>query len=444
MLDTGAWTASFRRTEYDIAGRGGGDPGRAAARLAGRTAGVRPVASGADAQSRRHPPRAVARPGSALPGRLRRSQQAAPAIRRRARSSATWTRSPSAVAARRLHRCARPPSATPSARSQRLSGTVDSKLRGHARRPTSSTRRSVVRRQPARRARRPEHGADRARPRRPRRPRPRRRQTETDHDARPTHDQPRRRPRPQPTTTPTTDSGQSARDRARAERRAAEPAGLMAERDDRGALPPGAPPGRRRHVDRAPGASTRAWSARSRSSCWPSTSPRIRQLRVALPPRGAGGRAARAPQHRAGLRLRPRRADAASTTSSWSTSKGQSCAEILRDAAARCPSTRRSTSSPGLPGPRLRAPPRRRASRRQAGQPAALRRRRRQARRLRDRQGDRAVEHHPGRLGARHRRLPRARAGARRGGRPARRTSTRSASSPTSCSPGASRTRRPR
>ena len=48
-----------------------------------------------------------------------------------------------------------------------------------------------------------------------------------------------------------------------------------------------------------------------------------------------------------------------------------------------------------------------------------LRRRRRQARRLRHRPRDRSVEHHPGRLGARHRRVPCARAGPRRGGRPA-------------------------
>ena len=75
----------------------------------------------------------------------------------------------------------------------------------------------------------------------------------------------------------------------------------------------------------------------------------------------------------------------------------------------------------GLRGPRLRPPPRRRPPRRQARQPAALARRRGQARRLRDRQGDRAVEHHPGRLRARHRRLPRPRAGPRRGGRPERR-----------------------
>ena len=44
-----------------------------------------------------------------------------------------------------------------------------------------------------------------------------------------------------------------------------------------------------------------------------------------------------------------------------------------------------------------------------------------QARRLRHRQGDRAVDHHAGRLRARHRRLSGPRAGTRRGGRPARR-----------------------
>ena len=49
-------------------------------------------------------------------------------------------------------------------------------------------------------------------------------------------------------------------------------------------------------------------------------------------------------------------------------------------------------------------------------------RRRGQARGLRYRQGDGAVEHHPGRLRARHRRLPRTRAGARRGGRAERRS----------------------
>ena len=39
------------------------------------------------------------------------------------------------------------------------------------------------------------------------------------------------------------------------------------------------------------------------------------RVRVALPARGAGGRAPGAPQHRAGVRLRPRRAQRASTSS---------------------------------------------------------------------------------------------------------------------------------
>ncbi len=51
---------------------------------------------------------------------------------------------------------------------------------------------------------------------------------------------------------------------------------------------------------------------------------------------------------------------------------------------------------------------------------------------------------HPDRLGARHRRLSGARAGARRGGRSRAPTSTRSASSPTSCCRAACRTRRRR
>ena len=73
----------------------------------------------------------------------------------------------------------------------------------------------------------------------------------------------------------------------------------------------------------------------------------------------------------------------------------------------------------GLPRPGLRPPQRRRAPRREARQPAARRRRGRQARRLRHREGGRAVGDHPGRLGAGHRRLPGARAGPGRRGRPA-------------------------
>ena len=45
-------------------------------------------------------------------------------------------------------------------------------------------------------------------------------------------------------------------------------------------------------------------------------------VRLALPPRGAGRRAARAPEHRAGLRLRHRRRSPGASSSSWSTSTG--------------------------------------------------------------------------------------------------------------------------
>ena len=99
---------------------------------------------------------------------------------------------------------------------------------------------------------------------------------------------------------------------------------------------------------------------------------------------------------------------------------GPSCAEILREL-GRLDARRRGLDPHAvLPRARLRAPQRRRAPRRQAGQPAAQPRRRAgQARRLRHRQGGRAVRHDQGRLRARHGRLPVARAGARRAGRPA-------------------------
>ena len=166
---------------------------------------------------------------------------------------------------------------------------------------------------------------------------------------------------------------------------------------------------------------------------------------AALPARGARRRAARAPEHRPGLRLRRGGVDRAASSSSWSSSTGRaarrSCSELGRLDARR----RRLDPHPGLPRARLRAPQRRRAPRRQAGQPAAQPRRRPgQARRLRHRQGGRAVRHHEGRLRARHGRLPLARAGARRVRRPAPPTSTRSASSPTSCSPAGCPTRRRR
>ena len=99
---------------------------------------------------------------------------------------------------------------------------------------------------------------------------------------------------------------------------------------------------------------------------------------------------------------------------------GHSCAELLRDHGPMRGRSGGRRRDPGLPRARLRAPQRRRAPGRQAGQPARVRFRCGQARRLRDRPRRRPVEHHPGRVGARDRRLPRPRAGARRGGRPAR------------------------
>ena len=200
------------------------------------------------------------------------------------------------------------------------------------------------------------------------------------------------------------------------------------------------PPRGRRHGDRparmrhAPGAPRGGQAARRAPG-------RGRELRLALPARGARRRAARAPQHRPGLRLRRRRGDGA---------------PVHRHGVGRRPAARRSCASsggstgrrrqhprPGLPRARLRAPQGRRAPRRQAGQPAAQGRRRRQARRLRDRQGRRAVRHHQGRLvlGTAAYLSPEQ----ARGEPPARRaTSTRSASSPTSCSPAGSPTRRRR
>ena len=165
--------------------------------------------------------------------------------------------------------------------------------------------------------------------------------------------------------------------------------------------------------------STSGSSATSRSSCSPSTWPTTRR------------------SSRASVARRSRRRGWCTRTSSRCSTSASTSGHhqhfIVMEHVARrtrapscCATGAISTSTqarrdrhPGLPRARLRAPQRRRAPRRQAGQPARLGRGRRQARRLRDRQGDRSVEHHPGRLGARHRRLSGARAGARRGGRPA-------------------------
>ena len=142
-------------------------------------------------------------------------------------------------------------------------------------------------------------------------------------------------------------------------------------------------------------------------------------VRLALPPRGAGRRAARAPQRRAGLRLRPRRGRPAATSSSWSTSPGSRARSCCATAAASTPRRRSTIVAQACRG--LDYAHRNGVVHRDV-KPGNLlrdRRRRRQARRLRDRQGGRAVRDHAGRLGARHRRLPRrpSRRAARRPGR---------------------------
>ena len=143
-------------------------------------------------------------------------------------------------------------------------------------------------------------------------------------------------------------------------------------------------------------------------------------VRLALPPRGAGRRAPRAPEHRAGLRLRARRGDRpplhrhgvrprASPARRSCASAGRLPVDEALDIVAQACRGLDYAHRNGVVHRDVKP-----------GQPPALRRRRRQARRLRHRQGgQRGVVDHPGRLGARHRRLPRAGAGAGRGGRPA-------------------------
>ena len=107
--------------------------------------------------------------------------------------------------------------------------------------------------------------------------------------------------------------------------------------DDRHAvrrpLPARPPPRRRRHGDRAarvrhPPRALRRGQAAGRAPG------RGLELRVALPPRGARRRPARAPEHRAGLRLRARRGHRRATSSSWSSSTAsrarRSCATAGR------------------------------------------------------------------------------------------------------------------
>ena len=180
----------------------------------------------------------------------------------------------------------------------------------------------------------------------------------------------------------------------------------------------------------------RCSSARSPSSCWPSTWPRTTgswrasgarrwpppswstptSCRSTTP---AGTEEQRPPLHRHGVRRGP-------------TASPRCCAS----ASALGSSEAVDIVVAGLRGPRVRAPPRRHPPRRQAGQPDRQPGRRRQARGLRDRQGGRGLADHPDRIGARHRRVPLARARPRRGGDRRAPTSIRWVWSCTSCSPG--------
>ena len=217
----------------------------------------------------------------------------------------------------------------------------------------------------------------------------------------------------------------------------------------------------RTHIDRGPlrarrrlgvgGMSTvqprlrRAPGARRRGQAAGRAPGRRPAVRVALPARGARRRAPGAPQHRPGLRLRPRRAPATALhrhgVRRRATRARRSCATTGQLALDAGVDDRRQA----VPRPRLRPPQRRRPPRRQAGQPPARRPTASSSSPTSaSPRAGRPVEHHPGRLGARHRRLPRARAGRRRGGRARRRPLLRSASSPTSCCPAGSPTRRSR
>ena len=211
---------------------------------------------------------------------------------------------------------------------------------------------------------------ERTRRRRRRRRRPRRGHAGRRPRRRPTTPEPTATPTPTETPAPTrrradraADRRRGRRSRARGGRGVSRDETLFADRYQLGAASASAawrPCSSR---------STRGSSATSRSSCSPSTWPRTR-VRLALPPRGAGRRAARAPEHRPGLRLRARRGDAPQLHRD-----GVRRRPVVRGdpARARHAAARRGARHPRpvLPRARLRAPPRRRAPRRQARQPAA-------------------------------------------------------------------------
>ena len=198
----------------------------------------------------------------------------------------------------------------------------------------------------------------------------------------------------------------------RRRRRASEPA-----HGGRRPLRDRAPARGRRDVDGLHGEGHRARAAGGGEAA--GRAPRGRRgLRVPLPARGAVRREAPAPEHRAGVRLRPGPRERAPLHRHGVRGRAVGGRHAARAQAAR--HRRDGAARAGrLPRARLCAPRRRGAPRREARQPAVRRGDgRHQARGLRHRQGGRADAHHPGGLGARHGRLPVTRAGPRRGGRP--------------------------
>ena len=234
-------------------------------------------------------------------GRLRQDEpEADPADRRRARSARPSTRSPRACDDERLRRRR---SSALARRAQRRSTELPRKVDRAAASATCSDWLDHLD-EPDRPTDCKAGGdADADADRRPRR----RRETPTETpttDAAP--------PTPTPTATPTATPTRRRRPRRRRCNRPATggvPAGGRRDGTDaalRRPLPARAPPRRRRHVDR-PARVRHAARALRRGQAAGRAPGRGRELRLALPPRGAGRGAARAPEHRAGVRLRPRR-----------------------------------------------------------------------------------------------------------------------------------------
>ena len=94
-------------------------------------------------------------------------------------------------------------------------------------------------------------------------------------------------------------------------------------------------------------------TARSRSRCCSPSSPADRDVRRAVPPRGPGRRQPQPPQHRRRSTTGARRA--APTSSSWSTSTGGRCRDIIRSRGAAAARSVPPTSAPTSP-PRSASP----------------------------------------------------------------------------------------